>query len=148
MHGDRVRIAVIGTGLALLLGLTFSHLPGTTAASPVFNPPAMEEIPTGPEGDAIRLGYEIVMNTPERMKRYSGNALSCRNCHLEAGRLLVAGPFIGVYSALPEYRIRSARMTTIEIRINECFERSLNGKPIPYDSPEMSGLVSYIAWLS
>ena len=136
----------ITVSVASLIGLGFG-LPNTTMSA-TKNPPSLEEIPEGPYGDAIRLGYKIVMNTPASMKGYSGNALSCRNCHLEAGRLLVAGPFIGVYSALPEYRTRSARMTTIEIRINECFERSLNGKPIPYDSPEMSGLVSYIAWLS
>jgi thiosulfate dehydrogenase len=39
-------------------------------------------------------------------------------------------------------------MTTIEILINECFERSLNGKALPYDSSEMGALVSYIAWMS
>jgi thiosulfate dehydrogenase len=33
-------------------------------------------------------------------------------------------------------------------RINECFERSLNGKPIPSDSHKLRAIVDYIEWLS
>jgi thiosulfate dehydrogenase len=136
------RARIVGFGIVLVLSV-----PGLST-TPAFSPPAMEDIPEGPQGDAVRLGYDIVINTHERLKDHVGNSLSCRNCHLDAGRMAGAGAFVGVYSALPEYRMRSARMTTIEIRINECFERSLNGTPLPYDSPEMGGLVTYIAWLS
>jgi len=140
--------AALGIVFALFLGLTFSHFQRATAAAPVFSPPAMEEIPAGPEGDAIRHGYEIVVNTQQHVKPYLGSTLSCRNCHLDAGRVPYAGPFVGVYTALPEYRARNAKMNTIEIRINDCFERSMNGKPLPYDSGEMGALVSYMAWMS
>jgi thiosulfate dehydrogenase len=131
---------LIGAGL----GAAIEKNPPAVA----FSPPALDEIPAGPEGEAIRFGYEIVMNTQQHVKPYLGNALNCRNCHLDAGRVPFSGPFVGVYSALPEYRSRNAKMNTVEIRINDCFERSLNGKPLPYDSREMGALVSFMAWMS
>lgn len=140
--------AALGIGFALFLGLTCSHFQRATAAPSLFSPPAMEEIPAGPEGDAIRRGYEIVVNTQQHVKPYLGNGLNCRSCHLDAGRVPYTGPFVGVYTALPEFRVRNAKMNTIEIRINDCFERSMNGRPLPYDSAEMGALVSYMAWMS
>ncbi len=146
MWNNRVRIAILGIGVAVILGLLLSNRSESTASS--YSPPALEDIPAGPEGDAIRRGYDIVVNTQQNAKSYVGNGLNCRSCHLEAGRLPYAGPFVGVYTALPEYRSRNAKMNTIEIRINDCFERSMNGKPLPYDSAEMGALVSYMAWMS
>ena len=35
-------------------------------------------------------------------------------------------------------------MTDIEDRINECMQRSMNGKPLPMDSPEMIAIASYL----
>lgn len=119
---------------------------GSQASS--FHPPTLEVIPDTEEGKAIRYGYEIVVNTQQHVKDFLGNALNCRNCHLDAGRVPHAGPFVGVYPALPEYRSRNAKMNTLEIRINDCFERSMNGRKLPSDSPEMGALIAYMAWLS
>jgi thiosulfate dehydrogenase len=33
-------------------------------------------------------------------------------------------------------------------RINECFERSMNGRPLPPDSSKLQAVVAYIEWLS
>lgn len=140
MHRTRIRIGMLAAVVTALVAGA-----GLSAA---FSPPSLDEIPAGPEGEAVRLGYEIVVNTQQHVKPYLGNALSCRNCHLDAGRVPFAGPFVGVYSALPEYRSRNAQMNTIELRINDCFQRSMNGKPLPYDSHEMSALVAYMAWMS
>jgi thiosulfate dehydrogenase len=122
--------------------------PPAGSQSSFFRPPALEDVPATEEGNAIRYGYEIVVNTQQHVKDYLGNALSCRNCHLDAGRVPHAGPFVGVYPALPEYRARNAKMTTIEMRINDCFERSMNGKKLPSDSLEMDAVIAYMAWLS
>jgi thiosulfate dehydrogenase len=143
-----VQAALVTGAVVVLIGIGLRTAVGQTTPSPAFNPPHMDEIPAGPEGEAIRFGYEIVMNTQQHMKSFVGNALSCRNCHLDAGRVPYAGPFVGVYAGMPEYRSRNAKMNTIEIRINDCFERSLNGKPLPYDSREMGALVSFMAWMS
>src|SRR5262249_2449501 len=48
----------------------------------------------------------------------------------------------------PEYRTRNGQVNALQDRINDCFERSMNGKPLPYDSDEMRGILAYIWWLS
>jgi len=114
----------------------------------VFHVPLMKDRPEGSVGDAIQWGYDLIMNTQDHLKEFVGNGLNCRNCHLDAGRLPHAGTFVGVYPAYPEYRSRSGSVITLDMRINECFRRSLNGKALPADSPDMAALVSYMAWLS
>ena len=61
---------------------------------------------------------------------------------------LSAAPWVGIYSVFPEYRSRSGAVNSLQERINDCFIRSLNGKPLPPGSPEMQAVVAYMAWLS
>jgi thiosulfate dehydrogenase len=39
-------------------------------------------------------------------------------------------------------------MVDLAGRINGCFMRSMNGKAIPVDSPEMQGMLAYMKWLA
>jgi len=39
------------------------------------------------------------------------------------------------------------QVITLKHRINGCMQRSLNGKEIPDDSPEMQALIAYIKFL-
>jgi thiosulfate dehydrogenase len=110
--------------------------------------PSDDAIPPGDEGDAIRLGREIATHTFELLPSHVGSDLHCSSCHLAAGTTPSAGPWVGVTSIYPEYRSRAARAITIEERIDECFERSINGTPLPRSGPEMKGLVAYMTWLS
>lgn len=104
----------------------------------------------------IRLGYEIVTNTSQYIgplcldieKRFAGNNLNCQNCHLNAGTKPFSAPFVGVISRFPQYRGRENTIGSIEERINGCMERSMNGKKMPDNSPEMRAIVSYMNWLS
>jgi thiosulfate dehydrogenase len=57
-------------------------------------------------------------------------------------------PLVGVFARFPQYRTRSATVEIIEDRINDCFERSMNGKPLPRDSRAMRDIVAYLAFLS
>jgi len=99
-------------------------------------------------GEQIRLGYQIVVNTQEYAQPYVGNRLNCTNCHLDAGLNPNAASFVGLAAVYPEYRPRSARVNTLADRINECFERSLNGRALPPDSFKLQAVVAYITWLS
>jgi thiosulfate dehydrogenase len=36
----------------------------------------------------------------------------------------------------------------LQDRLNNCFKRSMNGKPLPNDSLEMEALLAYLAWIS
>lgn len=114
----------------------------------VFSPPSPETIPAGRRGEQIRLGYEIVVHTQEYAKRYVGNKLNCTNCHLDAGLNPNAASFVGLSVLYPEYRARADRNMSLADRINECFERSMNGKALPPDSSKLQAVVSYIEWLS
>lgn len=113
-----------------------------------FNLPDEKAIPQGPIGEAIRLGQKILTQTPVYAKGYSGNALNCTICHLNGGRQQYASPWVGIWGVFPEYRARNAKVNALQDRINDCFQRSLNGKPLPYDSEEMHAILAYMHWLS
>ncbi len=114
----------------------------------LFAPPSPETIPGDLRGEQIRLGYEMVVNTQEYARRYVGNALNCTNCHLDAGLNPNSASFVGLSTLYPEHRARAGRQITLADRINECFERSMNGKPLPPDSVKLTAIVAYIEWLS
>ena len=113
-----------------------------------FVPPSPETIPGSQLGEEIRLGYQMVVNTQEYGRPYVGNRLNCTNCHLDAGLNPNAVSFVGLAAVYPEYRTRTARVRTLADRVNECFERSLNGRALPADSSKLQAIVAYITWLS
>ena len=114
----------------------------------LFAPPSPESIPGDLRGEQIRLGYKMVVDTQGYGKRYVGNALNCTNCHLDAGLNPNAASFVGVSLLYPRYHERAGRRMSLADLINECFERSMNGKALPPDSVKLTGIVAYIEWLS
>jgi thiosulfate dehydrogenase len=105
-------------------------------------------IPAGPLGDAIREGRDLALHTFERRPDAVGNRLHCSSCHLQAGTVPAAGPWVGITAVFPEYRARNARVNLLEDRINDCFERSLNGRRLAHDDPALVALEAYMTWLS
>ena len=120
----------------------------TGSAAIEFAPPSPETIPGSQLGEQIRLGYQIVVNTQKYARPYVGNRLNCTNCHLDGGLNPNAASFVGLAAVYPEYRARNARVNTLADRVNECFERSLNGRALPPDSSKLQAVVAYITWLS
>lgn len=120
----------------------------TGSAAIEFAPPSPETIPGSQLGERIRLGYQIVVNTQEYARPYVGNRLNCTNCHLDGGLNPNAVSFVGLAVVYPEYRARNARINTLADRVNECMERSLNGRAFPPDSSKLQAVVAYITWLS
>jgi thiosulfate dehydrogenase len=114
----------------------------------LFAPPSPETIPGDLRGEQIRLGYKMVVDTQGYGKQYVGNALNCTNCHLDAGLNPNAASFVGISLLYPHYHERAGRQTSLADRINECFERSMNGKSLPPGSVKLTGIVAYIEWLS
>ncbi len=96
----------------------------------------------------IRLGYRIFTETPQAAARFTGNGLSCSNCHLNAGQREKGLPLVGSAAVFPEWRRRELRLFSLEDRIRGCFLRSENGTPPPYDSEELLAVAAYVAWLS
>ncbi|MBP7809853.1 MAG: c-type cytochrome [Bacteroidia bacterium] len=77
----------------------------------------------------------------------STNGMNCQNCHLDAGAKVFGNNYGAVASTYPKYRARSGGMENIYKRVNDCFERSLNGKVLDTASNEMAAIVAYINWL-
>jgi thiosulfate dehydrogenase len=73
--------------------------------------------------------------------------MNCQNCHQEGGTKPFANNFSSVASIYPVFKARSGKLETVQIRINDCFERSLNGKPIPDSGKEMKAITAYIYWV-
>ncbi len=107
-----------------------------------------DEIPNDKYGDEVRLGKKIFTETYKYARRYSGNDLSCSNCHLDSGRKPNSAPLWGAFGMYPAYRAKNDRSNTLEERIQQCFRFSMNGFSPALDAPEIRALVSYIHFLS
>ncbi|HEX3370593.1 MAG TPA: c-type cytochrome [Candidatus Cybelea sp.] len=105
-------------------------------------------LPSGPVGQSIAYGREIVMDTQTTMKGYVRAKMSCAACHVAGGTRPRGGSFVGIYGAFPQWNRRAHRVIALQDRIAECFLYSMNGRPPAYDSKAMIAVVAYIAWLS
>ena len=121
------------------------HLKGTTRYHVA---PNEDTIPNDKYGDDVRLGKKIFTETYKYGRRYAGNDLSCANCHLDAGRQPHAGPMWAAYGMYPAYREMNDRSNSLEERIQQCFQFSLNGFAPALDAPELRALVSYMHFLA
>jgi len=110
------------------------------------------QIPVTEKGQLIRYGRNLVANTafyigPKGMVSNLSNGMNCQNCHLDAGTKPWGNNFGGVAATYPKYRDRSGTEETIEKKVNDCIERSLNGRALDTGSKEMKAIVAYIQWL-
>ncbi|MED4205555.1 c-type cytochrome [Neobacillus mesonae] len=112
-----------------------------------YEPPSMDKVPEGPLGDSIKLGYKIMNETNTALPHNVGNNLACSSCHGGAGTDTTS-PLTGVTAVYPAYNPRAGKVLTIEDRINGCFKRSMNGKPLEANSDEMRAMVAYLNYIS
>lgn len=105
-------------------------------------------IPEGPLGVSIRRGRAILAATRDSLPGHVGNQLRCTSCHFDNGTRANVMPWMGVYGQFPQYRARVGGIQIVEDRINDCFERSMNGKALPHDSPALRDMIAYLAFLS
>lgn len=110
--------------------------------------PPETEIPEGREGASIRRGRAILTDVRDSLPGQTRSALSCTSCHLDLGTRAWSAPWVGVYGRFPQYRSRNAKVNVLEDRINDCFERSLNGRALPLEGQDIRDIVAYMAWLS
>ena len=142
-------VTAIATCLALFGLANFSLAQTSHAQSEAtFKPPSEATIPDGPAGVAIREGKKLVTETRQRLPGNVGNGLNCTNCHLAGGTTANAAPWVGIWGVFPEYRARNGRLISLQERVNDCFERSMNGSPLAYNSDEMNNILAYMQWLS
>ena len=96
----------------------------------------------------VRRGRALLHSTRDSLPQHVGASLSCVNCHVGDGTQRDAMPLVGSYARFPQYRGRSGKVDVIEDRINDCFERSMNGKALPVTGKDMHDIVAYLAFLS
>jgi thiosulfate dehydrogenase len=118
----------------------------------VWQAPDSTLIPMTPEGDLIRYGKELIAHTakylgPKGEVKAISNGMNCQNCHLRSGTKPFGNNYAGVASTYPRFRARSGTDETMEKRINDCIERSLNGQTLDENSVEMRAIISYFHWL-
>jgi len=115
-------------------------------------PPEEKEVPYDSNGDLIRYGKELIVNTskylgPQGLVAHISNGMNCQNCHLDAGTKNFAIPLSAVAANFPKWLDRSERTQSVESRVNDCLQRSLNGKPLDSLNYEMRAFVAYLNWL-
>jgi len=120
--------------------------------SNVWIAPDTSTISKDDQGNLIRYGRELIAHTSEYLGPNGkvmaiSNGMNCQNCHLDAGTKPFGNNYSAVASTYPKFRARSDSNESIEKRVNDCFERSLNGKALDSASREMRAIVSYINWV-
>jgi thiosulfate dehydrogenase len=103
-------------------------------------------------GDLIRYGKELVINTskylgPRGIAAQITNGMNCQNCHINGGTKNFGFPLSAVAATYPKWLDRSERMQSIESRVNDCLQRSLNGNSLDSLNYEMRAFVAYLRWL-
>jgi len=75
------------------------------------------------------------------------NGMNCQNCHLEAGTKVFGNNYGSVAPNYPKFRARSGTIENIYKRVNDCIQRSLNGKALDTTGKEMQAIAAYINFL-
>lgn len=118
----------------------------------IWTAPDWSTVGSQPNVEQIRYGKELIAHTaeylgPEGKVLRISNGMNCQNCHLDAGTVPLGNNYGAVAATYPKIRGRSGLSEGIPKRINDCFERSLNGQGIDPESKEMQAMVAYMEWL-
>jgi thiosulfate dehydrogenase len=105
-----------------------------------------------PEDSLIRLGYNLIDSTsyffgPKGKIAAITNGMNCQNCHMQGGIIPWGNNFSAVVMSYPRFNNRSGKIMSVSRRVNDCFERSLNGIAIDTNSREMQAIIAYMHWI-
>jgi len=149
----RIALAALTTALAIFSET--AHAQDASTSPPIWTVPEIGALPYDDYGTLVRKGRDLITATYAHIgpsapadKRYAGNNLACSNCHLQAGTKKFGLPVFGLFELFPQYSTRAGAEITIEDRINNCMTRSMNGRPLPLEAPEMTAIVAYVKFLS
>ena len=101
---------------------------------------------------SVSYGKELIAHTskylgPNGSVLKMSNGLNCQNCHLDAGTKVWGNNYGSVASLYPKYRSRSGAIENIYKRVNDCFQRSLNGIALDTNGKEMQAIKAYITFI-
>jgi thiosulfate dehydrogenase len=149
-------LATLGVMRGLLSFVLICGALLTSAAAEEWSVPDVDALPMDVFGQTVRTGRDLIVHTAATIgpdaadpaKRFSGNGLECQSCHLDAGTKKFGMPLAGIWGVFPQFIGRENEVRTLEDRINGCMERSMNGRVLPPDGPEMKAMLSYIRFVS
>lgn len=121
-------------------------------AKPMWQAMSMDALVHEKDPDLIKYGKELITNTsvylgPKGKVAQISNGMNCQNCHLDAGTRPWGNNYGAVLATYPKFRERSGTKESIQKRVNDCFERSLNGRSLDSSSRELQAIVSYIKFI-
>ena len=123
------------------------HLDAQGRNARPFETPRLADMLKEKNAEQLVLGARLNIDTARMLPRHVGAGMNCASCHLNAGTVADGSPYIGVSAFFPSYAPRAGRTITLEDRINGCFLRSMNGKPLPIDGDDMKAMVAYFDWM-
>ncbi len=111
-----------------------------------------DNLTSGEQRKMVMYGQDLIANTsrylgPHGSVKQISNGMNCQNCHLSAGTRPWGNNYGAVASTYPKFRERSGTIENVSKRVNDCIERSLNGKALDTASYEMKSIITYIQWL-
>ncbi|MFC0241151.1 c-type cytochrome [Rhodopseudomonas telluris] len=112
-----------------------------------FETPRLADLLAQPNAEQLVRGMRLNVETRTLLPNYVGDDLNCTSCHLNAGTVADGSPYVGVSAFFPSYAPRAGRVITLEDRINGCFLRSMNGKPLPVEGDDMKAMIAYFDWM-
>ena len=124
-----------------------AELDPKTSDSSKFETPRLANMLLAKNAEQLVRGMRLNLQTKELLPDHVGDQINCTSCHLNAGTVADGSPYVGVSAFFPSYGARAGKIITMEDRINGCFRRSMNGKPLAKDSGEMKAMVAYFDWM-
>jgi thiosulfate dehydrogenase len=130
-----------------------STAPPAEPAVAYWTAPSTSTITDSEQKKQVEYGKDLIAHTAKyfgpqgSIEKNRTNGLNCQNCHLDAGTKIFGNNYSAVTATYPKFRARSGQVENIFKRVNDCFERSLNGTALDTNSLEMSAIVAYINFL-
>lgn len=164
MNKHQLSALLLASGLSLLGLSACQDAPETTEAQPIRHPivtgqgdektavgeytlPFDSDIDQQPNAAQIRFGQRLMNHTKRLLPEHVGSHMNCSSCHIAQGKVAGGNPYINTTNRYPRVMPRPGKEIDLVGRINGCFQRSMNGKPLPRDSEAMQAMVAYINWV-
>lgn len=113
-----------------------------------YSVPSQADLSGHENAELIMYGGRLLSDTKRLLPNNVGAQMNCNSCHIANGKEEKGAPYINAYNSYPKKMPRAGKMVDLPMRINGCFQRSMNGKPVDVNSKEMQAMIAYMAWLS
>lgn len=140
-----IAVVVCGLAGAATVGATLAlSRSGEARASGVTTSIATEEYGRRLITDTSRL---MGPDHDDPARRHTGIRMACASCHLGGGTEPGTLSLLQSAAVYPRFSGRDGGVRDLVARINGCMTRSMNGRELARDSPEMAAMVAYITSL-